>query len=54
MADYYFTDDIEERKSNPNGKVNELNTKVLLNSYISLLLTFQETGELFMKNQLTY
>jgi hypothetical protein len=50
MQDYYFTDDEEERKSNPNGKMNELNTKVLFNTYVSLLLTFQDTSDLFMKH----
>lgn len=54
MADYFFSDDEEERKSNPHGKTNELNTKVLLNTYICMLLTFQDTSELFMKHQLSY
>ena len=40
MEGYYFSDDEEERKSNSNGKVNELNTKVLFNAYVSLILTF--------------
>lgn len=40
MQGYYFSDEEEERKTNPNGKINELNTKVLFNAYVSLLKTF--------------
>lgn len=53
MQDYFFSDDEEENKANSNGKINELNSKVLLNTYICMLLTFQETSDLFMKHQLT-
>lgn len=40
MQGYYFSEEEEERQHNANGRNNELNTKVLFNSYVALLLTF--------------
>lgn len=40
MNGYFFSEDEDERILNSNGKINELNTKVLFNAYISLILTF--------------
>lgn len=51
MEGYHFSDDEEERKANSHGKINELNTKVLFNAYIALILTFQNVSESFMKHQ---
>lgn len=45
MQAYYFSDDEDERKPNSNGKNNELNTKILFNAYVSLLLTFQGVSD---------
>ncbi len=50
MQNYFFSDDEDERKANTNGKMNEMNSKTLLNTYICMLLTFQETSDLFMKH----
>ena len=50
MEDYFFTDEEEERKANPNGRINELNSKTLFNSYVCLLMAFKEVSEAFMKH----
>ncbi|CDW75335.1 UNKNOWN [Stylonychia lemnae] len=53
MEGIYFTDDEEERKCNPNGKINELNTKILFNAYMTLILTFKNVTDQFMRHQLS-
>jgi len=40
MEGVYFTDDEDDRKPNPNGRYNELNSKILFNAYMSLILSF--------------
>jgi hypothetical protein len=40
MKGYFFTDDEDERVLSAQGKINEQNTKVLFNAYISIIKTF--------------
>lgn len=50
MKGYHFSEDEDERQPNINGKINELNSKLLFNAYTSLVMTYNNISQLVMSN----
>ena len=52
MKGYFFSDEEEYQQLDEQGKVNENNSRILLNAYISLLLTFERISEQYLKGEI--
>lgn len=52
MKGYFFSDEEEYQQLDEQGKVNENNSRILLNAYISLLLTFESISEQYLKGEI--
>ncbi len=53
MKGYTFTEHEEDHASNPNGKANEQNALFLFHAYTSLIRTFSDLSDKFLKNAVT-
>jgi hypothetical protein len=53
MRNMYFSQEEEHRRTAPQGKVHELNSKTLFSIYRALIQTYQECSSMFLKGELT-
>lgn len=53
MKGYFFTDDEDERVLSKQGKINELNSRILFNAYYCLIQTFNKVKSGFLGGDLS-